>query len=178
MKKLLLFSSLLLCGCSASYRQQRDIKKLDGLVLAQPNEFARLSNLINPCFSGKAKSDTVIKTHTDTLINQGTTITVRVKDTVYVTKTTAGRTIINTRTLSIHDTIADGRAMSVATSQLKIKSDSLIVRNTQYTKATHDKNTWMWIAIGAIALIVIYIVAKVVIFFYGGGWANTIKKVI
>lgn len=176
MKKLLLLIPLFIFGCGSL--KDRQIRKLDALVLQQPLEFSRLSNLLNPCFSGKAKSDTVIKVHTDTLIQDGSTTTVRIKDTVYVTKTKPGRVITNTRTLSIHDTVENQRKTGVLNNQLVVKSDSLTIVKTQLAATKHGRNIWRMIAIGLISLVVIFTVAKVVIFFYGGGWANTIKKVI
>lgn len=165
-------------GCSATYRQQRDIKKLDALAVQQQPEFKRLANILDPCFSGKAKSDTVISTHTDTLVKDGITTIVKVKDTVYVTKTLPGRTIINTRTLSIHDTLRDQRSENVINNVLRLKADSLIIVKTQQASTKHTLNIWRLIAISLISLLAIYFIARIIIFFYGGGWTNTIKKVI
>lgn len=167
--------AFVLNGCSASYRQRRDIKKLDGLVLAQPVEFARLSNLLNPCFNGKSKSDTVITTHTDTLVKDGITTIIRVKDTVYVTKTIP---IMTTRILNIHDTVTDGRALAYLNSQLKNKTDSLKIANHDNAKVSHEKTIWMWLSIGLMVLDLVLITIKVYTFFSGGGVVSAIKKVI
>lgn len=176
MKNLIIISFLfLLCGCSTTYRQQRDIKKLDGLALQQPNEFARLANLLEPCFSGKAKSDTVITSRTDTLVKDGVTAVVKVKDTVYITKTLPGKVITNTKTIAIRDTVEDQRKSRVIGNDLKIKSDSLIVVRHDLLTSNKSCNKWMWISIGLISLIAVFVIAKVVIFFYSGGISGVIK---
>ena len=177
MKKLVLVPLIVLYGCSASYRQQRDVKKLQSLVLSQPNEFARLSDLLNPCFSGKAKSDTIITTYTDTLLVQGATTTMRIKDTVFVTKTLPGKLITKTNTVTIHDTITDGRAVNYLNTQLKVKSDSLVINNTQLSQTKKAKNTWMLIAIGALLVIVISLSIKVYKLISTGGLSG-LKSVL
>jgi len=149
---------LLLTSCSATYRQQRDVKKLDALAVQQQPEFKRLANLLDPCFTGVAKSDTVISTHTDTLVKDGVTTIVKVKDTVYVTKTLPSKIITNTRTLSIHDTVTNDRAIVYWEDQTKIKADSLLILKTQLSSTKHGKNIWMFIAIGLALLVIIDVV--------------------
>lgn len=171
MKKLLLLS-LFLCGCSAAYRQRKAAEKLDELAIQQPNEFARLSNTLNPCFSGKAKSDTVINLHTDTLIQDGKTDTLVKNNTIYITKTVPIKTV---KTLTIHDTIADGRANKALLVALAIKSDSLIIFRTQLGKAEKETNTWRWAAIIAILIIFGFVVIKVYALI-NGGWIKNLLK--
>jgi len=176
MKKLLLIS-LLLCGCAA-YQQRRDVKKLDALAIQQPAEFARLSNMLNPCFSGKAKSDTIITTHVDTLVKEGSITTVRIKDTVYVTKTLPARTINKTHTVTIHDTIPDNRGLKELSTELKVKSDSTLMIKTQMSKLQKDKNTWMWMAIGLMVLVVGFLAVKIYLMFWGGGIVKKLLVII
>ncbi len=177
MRKLVLIPLIVLCGCSAQYKQHRDIKKLQSLVLQQPNEFARLSDLLNPCFDGTAKSDTVITLHTDTLTLNGTTDTVRTKDTVRITIKLPGKQITNTRTVAIHDTVKDGRSEAYLKTQLQVKSDSLVVSKTQLSQTKKTRNIWMWIAIGALLIIVISVAIKVYKFFTTGG-LSSLKSLI
>lgn len=155
MRRLLFITTLLLCGCSASYYQTRDIKKLDALAIQQQPEFKRLANLLDPCFSGTAKSDTVIKQgKADTLITPGSIVITHVKDTVIKTITTPGRQVVIPTFITVTDTVTDQRALTAQRALFKVKSDSLIVVNTQLSQTTHSKNTWMYIAIGlAVALI-------------------------
>lgn len=178
MKKLVLIPLIALCGCSASYKQQRDVKKLQSLVLQQPNEFARLSDLLNPCFDGEVKSDTIITLHTDTLIENGISDTVRINDTVRITKTLQGKTITNTKKVVIHDTIPDGRKVAYLNTQLKVKSDSLVIKNTQLSQKNKAKNTWMWIALGSILIIVVYGTIKIYKLFTTGGLSSLKNLVI
>lgn len=173
MKKLLLLS-LFLCGCSAAYRQRKAVEKLDALAIQQPNEFGRLSNMLNPCFSGKVKSDTVISLHTDTLLQGGKTDTLVKNNTVYVTKTVPVKTV---KTVTIHDTIADGRANKQLIIALAIKSDSLINRNTLLGKSEKETNTWRWAAIIAILIIFCYVVVKVYALI-SGGWIKKLLPIV
>lgn len=177
MRRLILIPLIALCGCSAQYKQQRDIKKLQSLVLQQPNEFARLSDLLNPCFDGTAKSDTIISLHTDTLFEKGISDTVRINDTIRITKTLPGKQINHTRTVTIRDTVKDGRSEAYLKSQLQVKSDSLVISKTQLSQTKKSRNIWMWIAIGAILIIVVSIVIKAYKFFTTGG-LSSLKSII
>lgn len=171
MKYLIIFSLFLLCGCNVERRQ---LDKLDAYAVKYPTEMRMLANQLYPCFDGKAKSDTVIKTHTDTLIQDGVTTTVRIKDTVYVTKTLPGRIITVTKTLKITDTVENKRLTGVLTDQLKATSDSTLIYKTQLLQVKKEKRTWMWLAIGLGALILVFLAIKVYLLI-SGGW---IKKVI
>lgn len=168
---IILFFLFLICGCNVERRQ---LDKLDAYAVKYPIQMRALANQLYPCFNGKAKSDTVIKTHTDTLIQEGSITTVRIKDTVYVTKTMPGKVITNTRTLSIHDTVSDLRAIGVLNNDFKIKADSLVMVKTQQVGTKHNLNIWRWIAIGCMALIFGWIAIKIYLLI-SGGW---IKKVI
>lgn len=172
MRRLILIPLIALFGCNV---QKRQIEKLQVFALRYPNEFARLSDLLNPCFDGEVKSDTIISTHTDTLLVDGVTTTVRVKDTVFVTKTLPGKTITNTRTVTIKDTVKDGRAISYLNSQLKVKSDSLVIVKTQMSQVKKTKNILMWILIGIAVVVVAYGAIKIYKFFSGGALKSLIK---
>ncbi len=171
MKKLIPLFLIILTGCNVERRQ---MDKLDAYAVKYPIEMSRLANELYPCFTGKAKSDTVIKTHTDTLIQDGITTTIRIKDTVYVTKTLPGRTITNTRTLSIHDTVTNDRAIGDLKNQFTNKSDSLMKVNVKLEDKQKALNTWRWLAIGLLVLIGSFLAIKVYLLI-NGGW---IKKII
>lgn len=172
MKYLLLITAILFIGCNV---QKRQVEKLQVFALRYPNEFARLSDLLNPCFDGEVKSDTIITSHTDTLTIKGTSDTLRINDTVRITIKLPGKQITNTKKVVIHDTIPDGRKVNLLNSQLKVKSDSLVKATTQMSDAKKAKNTWMWIAIGAILIIVVSLSIKAYKFFTGGGLKSLIK---
>lgn len=156
MRRLLFITTLLLCGCSASYYQARDIKKLDALAIQQQPEFKRLANLLDPCFPLELKkSDTItVIGKRDTLITPGTIVITHVKDTVIKTITTPGRQVTIPTFITIHDTVSDQRALTAQGALFKVKSDSLIVIKTQLSQTAHSKNTWMYICIGLAVILV------------------------
>src|SRR5579862_371470 len=130
MKKLLLIS-LLIAGCGSSYYAKRDIKRLDGLSLQYPNEFAKLSNMLDPCFTGAAKSDTVVKHTSDTIVIAGMERLVSGSpgkpDTLYL----PDKTIRNNFFTTIHDTVTDNRALNAFSITTESAADSLIIIKTQ-----------------------------------------------
>lgn len=171
----LLTGLILFSGCDT---QRRQIRQLDGLVLQQPGEFVRLSDLINPCFSGKIKSDTV-RTY-DTTVIAGTfhSDTIRKNDTVYVTKTITapGKTI--TKTNTIHDTVTNDRAYNALNVLYRVKADSLISVTASYKAADKKASKYelyFWLIVAGIA---IFIVIKIVLYFYGGSVVKTIEKIV
>jgi len=176
MKKLLIIPLLFLFGCSASYKAQRDTKKLGALAVQYPNELARLSNWLYPCFSGPAKSDTVFSTHTDTLMSEGSTVTVRLNDTVFVTKTPPGKVITKTNTITIHDTIADNRYAQFINTQYEAKKDSLSALKALYINEHRQKNKFQWLFIGSIALIIGWLFYSVYKTLSGGGLLKLFKR--
>jgi sensor c-di-GMP phosphodiesterase-like protein len=171
MRRLLIPVCLVLAGCNI---QKREVARLDTYSVKYPAEMARLSNWLYPCFTGKAKSDTVMQTRHDTVTNPGTVVITHVKDTVVKTVTLPGKTITNTMQVTIHDTINDQRAIAACQSAAKVKSDSLVVRNTQLTQTTKSRSTWMWIAIGCMVVIVVSLVVKVYSFISGGALTKLI----
>lgn len=74
--------------------------------------------------------------------------------------------------------ITDMAKLKVLQDAYKVKADSLATVKHDLAASKKSRSILMWILIGIISLASIFIIAKVVIFFYGGGWANTIKKVI
>jgi hypothetical protein len=153
------------------------IKRLDALFIQNPTEASRLSNEIYPCFTGKLRSDTLIKHDTSIIAGNTITNTVLRHDTVFITKTITlpGHTITNT--VTIRDTIPDNRALSACTlSAQQANSDNLKAQQ-KLSDTEHGRNLWMWTAIGAIFLIVVFLVVKVYAFFSGGAVTGIIKKI-
>ena len=138
---------LFFTGCSASYRQAQDIKKLDALSVQQQPEFKRLANLLDPCFTVKGKSDTVIKQgKRDTIITPGSIVITRIKDTVVKTVTLPGRQVTIPTFTTITDTIPDNRALTAQIALFKVKADSLIIERTLRMKvSTENTHKLYWI---------------------------------
>jgi len=177
MKKLLLLS-LLIAGCGSSYYAKRDIKRLDGLSLQYPNEFAKLSNMLNPCFTGAAKSDTAIKHISDTIITAGIERLVAGSpgkpDTLYL----AGKTIRNNIYTTIHDTVMDNRALNASTVIAKSAADSLIIIKTKNIELRADESSLIkWIISLAVVLLSV-LGFSVYKFFSGGAIFGTVKNLI
>lgn len=167
---------LLLTACNV---QKREIAKLQVYSIRYPAEFKILANTIDPCFTGVAKSDTVIKIgKADTVNLPGSTVITHVKDTVIKTITLPGKKITQPVYTTIHDTVTNDRALQACQSVQKGISDSLVVVKTQLVSTKGNLNIWRWIAICAGALILIFIVVKVYAFFSGGAAASAIKKVV
>jgi hypothetical protein len=168
---------LLITGCSSSWYVKRDIKKLEGLSLQYPNEFASLSDKLNPCFKAAAKSDTVVRTTTDTVTNSMERLIPGQPgkpDTLYL----PGKTIKNNIYSTIHDTVQDSRALSLCTIEGKTVSDSLIIVETQSTQLRAEKSgliKWV-ISLGVLLLTIIGV--SIYKFFSGGALIDAAKKVI
>ncbi len=181
MKKftLIAITMFILSGCSQAWYQRRDMKKLDALSIQQPTEFLRLSNLINPCFDGKAKSDTVVvKGKADTVTLPGSVVISHVKDSVIKTITLPGRQVTLPTFITIHDTIPDTRSIATLNAQLKDCSATQITDQAKLADAlTVSKNRLWWI-IGLASAIGIFAVVKVYSFVSGGGVADIVKKVV
>ena len=177
MKKLLLLS-MFIAGCGSSYYIKHDVKRLDGLSLQYPNEFARLSNLVDPCFTGFAKSDTVVKQTSDTIITAGIERLVPGQpgkpDTLYI----PGKTIRNNIFTTIHDTVTDSWALKAVDAVAKIAADSLIITKTQNIQLKANKSSLIkWVA--GLALTLLFVLGiSVYKFFSGGAIAGTVKNLI
>ncbi len=205
MKKLipLLF---LLTSCSASYYQQRDVKKQHQLNYQYQGELAKDCATLFPVkdsigtpiytpshnidYSGKVDS---LKKYADSL---------KGLPRIVVTDTAQAHRIIifqakqiNTLTDKINalraaykpckpDTIVkpiyrvDEAKLKALQNDDNIKTDSLkITKHDLVNSKKSASKGWLYFWI-LVGSLVIIIVAKVIIFFYGGGWANTIKNVI
>ena len=170
MKKLLLLS-IFITGCGSSYYIKRDVKRLDGLSLQYPSEFARLSNLVDPCFTGIAKSDTVVKHTSDTIVTAGIERLVPGQpgkpDTLYL----AGETTRNNIFTTIHDTVTDSRALKAIDAVAKIAADSLIITKTQNIQLKANKSSLIkWVAGLAVALL--FVLAISIYKFFSGAIRN------
>jgi hypothetical protein len=168
---------LYLTGCSTAYKTARDIKKLDVGFIAQPAEAARLSNWLFPCFTGKAKSDTLYKR--DTVNLPGDTskkITVR-HDTVYSETVIKlpGKIIDNSET--IHDTIPDHRALSDVMLQLATSNQRADKAEQQLADTQKSENVWRWIAIGLMAVVFGTVIWKIYKLFNGGAVESAVTEI-
>ncbi len=140
---------LFLASCSASYRQAQDIKKLDALAIQQQPAFKRLANLLDPCFTVRGKSDTVIKQgKRDTLYTPGSIIITHVKDTVVKTVTLPGRQVTIPTFTTITDTIPDNRALTACRALFKVKADSLNKVNAKLEVITSENTHKLYWIIG------------------------------
>jgi hypothetical protein len=166
---------LFMTGCNT---QKRDIKRLDAYFLQYTTESARLSNLVYPCFKGILKSDTVIVNgRPDTVIKfSGIRVDSVKHDTVFATKTQT-KTVTSTVIKTVIDTVQDFRAIASLNDQIKTQRDSVVIYKTQVEQVKHQRNTWTIVGVCACALILIFIVAKVIIFFYGGAAGSVISKI-
>jgi len=177
MKKLL-FLSLFIAGCRSSYYVNRDVKRLDGLSLQYPKEFARLSNLINPCFTRIAKSGRVVKQTSDTIITAGAEPLIQGKpgkpDTIY----RPGKTIRNNIYTTIHDTLTDNRAINACNVFAKSAADSLIVIKTQSIQLKADKSALIKWVIGLAVLLLIFFGTCIYRFSIGDVILGAVKKLV
>jgi hypothetical protein len=177
MKKLLLIS-LLIAGCGSSYYAKRDIKRLDGLSLQYPNEFTKLSNMINPCFTSAAKSDTVVKHTSDTIIAAAIKRLVPggpgKPDTIFI----PGKTIRSNIYTTIHDTVPDNRALNASNVIAKSAADSLIIIKTQNVELKTDKSSLIKWVIGFAIVLLSVLGFSIYKFFSGGAILGTVKNLI
>jgi hypothetical protein len=169
--------AIALTGCGSSWYVKRDIKKLDGLSIQYPTEFARLSNELNPCFTGTLKSDTVVQRSSDTVINSIEHFVVGEPgkhDTLYL----PGKTIRNNIYITIHDTIPDNRALNACAVISKKAADSLLIIKTQSSQLRTDKGSLIkWVIALGIAILAI-IGINIYKFFSGGAVAGIVKKAL
>jgi hypothetical protein len=146
---------LLLCSCSTSFYQKRDIAKLDALAIQQQTEFKRLANLLDPCFTATAKSDTVIKFHSDTITTPGFITISRLKDTIVKTVTLPGKQVTTQRIVTIRDTIPDNRALTACGALFSVKADSLNKVKAKLEVITSENTHKLYWIIGlALALLI------------------------
>ena len=172
-----LMATFCIAGCSSAYYSKRDIKRLDALSLQNTAEFARLSNVLNPCFAGPAKSDTVIKRSTDTIFNSVERfVTGRPgkPDTIYL----PCKTIRNNVFTVIHDTIADNRALTACVSSGRTTADSLLIMKTKGGQLESEKSSLIKWLIGLIVIIISLLAFSVSKFLNGGAVISGLKKFI
>ena len=169
MRRLILSACLILAGCNVA---KREVAKLQVYAVRYPGPFKELANTLDPCFTGKAKSDTVVKHDTTTTPGTTTTTIVHHKDTVIVNNTIKLPGKVITNTVTVHDTIADQRAQEALKARYTTKSDSLMLMNGKYIQSQTDVagwRKWFWILagiliaelLGGVAYVIIKIYSKV-----------------
>lgn len=165
---------LLFAGCNTTKRQ---IASMEVYAVRYPDQFKVLANTIDPCFTGKLKSDTVIKI--DSVIVPGKTNVIYTKgkgDTIVKTITIQLPGKIKTVFTKVIDTIPDNRAIEACQATEKIEADSLRQKNIllqDKTKKANKRGVIMWALIIGIAL---YIIVKIYLFLSGGFATGIIKK--
>lgn len=165
---------LLFAGCNTAKRQ---IASMEVYAVRYPDQFKVLANTLDPCFTGKLKSDTVIKI--DSVIVSGKTNVIYTKgkgDTIIKTITIQLPGKIKTVFTKVIDTIPDNRAIQACQASEKIEADSLKQKNIllqDKTKKANKRGLIMWILIVGIGL---YIIVKIYLFFSGGFATGIIKK--
>lgn len=151
---------LLLLSCNV---QKQQINKMQVFAVRYPDAFKILANTLDPCFTGKAKSDTVIKI--DSIITPGQTNTIYTKgkgDTIVKTITIQLPGKIKTKTTTIHDTIPDMRAIEACHATEKIEADSLRgnkVKLVTETKKANKYCLWFWLENGFFILCIVLCIA-------------------
>jgi hypothetical protein len=182
MKKLLItiatvFLLLTLTACNSSWYVKRDVKRLEVLSLEYPNEFAILSNKLNPCFKEIAKSDTIIRHTTDTIDNSIERLVAGKPgkpDTLYL----PGKTIRNNVYTTVHDTLSDNRALSALIISGKITADSLIIVKTQNTLLISNKVSLIKWVVGLSLILLSAMGVSIYKFLSGGVITDTLKKIV
>lgn len=173
MRKLIPLAVILLFSCNVA---KREVAKMEVYAVRYPNDFKILANTLNPCFNGKAKSDTILK-H-DTTITAGSTTIENVfrHDTAFITKTIRlpGQTITNT--ITVHDTVTNDREEGALQATIRSVQDSLTIVKTQLKIKSHQADVRLWWLIGLAVAGLIAIGVKVYSFFSGGAVTGIIKK--
>lgn len=144
---LLILTALLLVGCNAE-------KRFNDYSIKNPDKFKTLAAILAPCIDEITKSDTLYQTKTDTLIQAAISDTVRFNDTVYITKTLAGKTITKTQVQTITNTVADTRALEACEIKTRTADDKALQAETKLeaSEKSGKKKTW-WIVGLAAALV-------------------------
>jgi len=187
---------LMIYGCSQKWYDARNINRMQSYMPRYQPEASALANQLWPCFKGPLRSDTVT-----TLGKADTSISISLLDTAWSRSWSAGsltladsnaamqfdhsKPITITKTIKIPviktviDTVVDNRNEATLTLQLKGASDNLVKATTQLADKTKSCKTWMWIAIGCIVLIVVFVAIWVYkTFFTGGGVVKTAAKLL
>ncbi|MDR3551239.1 MAG: hypothetical protein P4L31_07540 [Candidatus Babeliales bacterium] len=165
------------CGNQAA----KEIARMQVYAIRYPPQFKILANTLDPCFTGVAKSDTII--HRDTTTIKGDTLinTVLRHDTAFITKviTLPGKTI--TVLKKITDTVTNDRNTQAIEATAKISADSLNITKGQLTvyKAKADKfSLWFWLENGFLGLaLLVFVGIKVYKLFSGGAITSAITNI-
>lgn len=158
---------LLLLSCNV---QKQQINKMQVFAVRYPDAFKILANTLDPCFTGKAKSDTIIQYgKIDTVITYGNMPSFKLDTSkmsfghiVYYSVDTVIKTIkIKIPiTKTITDTIPDMRAIEACHATEKIEADSLRdnkVKLVTETKKANKYCLWFWLENGFFILIIIVV---------------------
>ncbi len=164
---LLFVFAMLMASCNTE-------KKVNDWSIKNPDKFKTLAAIIAPCVDVNPKSDTIYRSKTDTLVTPGNTIIEHRNDTVFITKQLPGRVITKTEVQTVTKTVADSRMLDACAIKSRAVEDELLRTQTQLKQKSEAKNTWMWLAIGCIAFIVVAVVIKVYTQ-VTGAWKGIIK---
>lgn len=162
MRKLLYLLPIALIGCNAE-------KRFNDYSIRNPDKFKQLAAVLAPCIEVNIKPDTIFKTRVDTLITAGNTVIERRNDTVFVTKQLPGKTIVKHDVQTVTKTVVDSRAVDAANLRTVTEREKVIKITQQLEDTKSTKKTWMWIAIGCMAVIVGYGAIKIYGMFTGVG---------
>lgn len=154
MKKLCLLIAVIITGCNAE-------KQFNDYSIKNPGKFKSLAAVLAPCVDVNPKSDTIYKSHTDTLTTAGNTVIVSRNDTVFVTKQLPGKVITKTNVQTVTKTVTDSRAIDACNIRTAAEHERVIQLIQQLADKSKAKNTWMLIAIGCMVVIVVGVVVRV-----------------
>lgn len=168
MKKSILIPLILCLGCNAE-------KRFNDYSIKHPDKFKQLAAVLDPCIDLNSKSDTLYQNTTDTLITPGNTVVERRNDMVFVTKQLPGKIIIKKEVQTVTKTVADSRAIEACEIKTHTAENTLTISQTQLEQSKKAKNTWMWIAVGCMAVIVAFSVIQVYKFISGGAITGLFK---
>lgn len=150
-------------------------RRFNDYAVKNQDKFKKLAAILAPCFeSGIVRSDTLIQTKSDTVYSAGETIIERRHDTVTITKQLPGKTITNTKTVTIRDTVPDTRRIDALTLEISQLKEKAIVCDDEKQNALKTAKNRLWWIIGLSVAFVASIVSKLVNFW---GWVKGVFKV-
>lgn len=180
---------ILFLSCNTAKKEQ---ERMQVYAVRYPDAFAILAAKYEPCFSGKAKSDTVTQVKADTtysifygqpntansvfaidtnrlaiLPKSGTLSSIKQPVKPGIKQITITRTVTKT----IHDTLKDQRAIDAITAQLSLVRNAQIKSDTELQDETKTAHTLLYLVIGLSLIIVGDIIYKIY------GWVNGSKEV-
>lgn len=150
---------IILAGCNAE-------RRFNDYSIKHPDKFKQLAAVLAPCVEVNPKSDTIYRTKIDTLITAGNTVIERRNDTVFVTKQLAGKVITKYQDKIITKTVVDSRVVDACKIQTVAERDRANKAETLLAQKNKAKNTWMYIAIGCMVVIVSGVAIKVYTAFF------------